>query len=238
MRLLVTRPEPDADRTARALRARGRQALVAPLLRIEPILDAPIGEGPCSAIAFTSANAVSALAAHPAKASLLHVPVFTVGARTEEAAHAAAFGEVQSAYGDVAALASLIVARLADRGKPLLYLAGEERAGDLAGLLGEYGIAVRTVPIYRSTAVTRLPEAVRSALAKDRIDGVLHFSKRSAEAFLAAVEADRLREQGLSLRHLCLSAEVAAPLIAAGAERVEVAQRSNQESLLKLLDQA
>ena len=238
MRLLVTRPEPDADRTARALRARGRQALVAPLLRTEPILDAPLGAGPWAAIVFTSANAVSALVAHPAKASLLRVPVFTVGARTEEVAHAAAFAEVQSAYGDVAALASLIVARLVDRTKPVLYLAGEDRAGDLEALLGGYGIAVRTVSIYRAIAATRLPEATRYALANDRIDGVLHFSKRSAEAFLAAIEADRLREQGLALRHLCLSAEVAAPLIAAGAERVEVARQPDQQSLLELLDQA
>ena len=42
MRLLVTRPEPDADRTARALRDRGRQALVAPLIHVEPIPDAPV----------------------------------------------------------------------------------------------------------------------------------------------------------------------------------------------------
>jgi uroporphyrinogen-III synthase len=207
-------------------------------MHIEPILDAPIDEGPWSAIAFTSANAVTALTAHPAKARLLRVPVFTVGARTEEAAHAAAFGEVQSAYGDVAALASLIVARLVDRKKPVLYPAGEDRAGDLEALLGQYGIAVRTVPIYRAIAATRLSEAARFALANDRIDGVLHFSKRSVEAFLAAIEADHLREQGLSLRHLCLSAEVAAPLVAAGAERVEVARRPDQQSLLGLLDQA
>ena len=234
MRLLVTRPEPDADRTARALRDRGRQALVAPLIHIEPIPDAPIGEGPWAAIALTSANAVTALVAHPAKARLLRVPVFTVGARTEEAAHAAAFAHVESAYGDVAALASLIVARLADRTKQVLYLAGEDRAGNLEALLGEYGIAV---PIYRAVQATRLSEAARSALANDRIDGVLHFSRRSAEAFIAAIEADRLRERGLGLRHLCLSAEVAAPLIAAGAERVEVARRPDQQSLLELLDQ-
>lgn len=238
MRLLVTRPEPDAERTAKALRERGRQALVAPLLRIAPILDAPIGEGPWAAIVFTSANAVSAFVAHPAKARLLRVPVFTVGARTEEVAHAAAFAEVQSAYGDVAALAGLIVGRVIDRTKPILYLAGEDRAGDLEALLGQYGFAVRTVPIYRATAATRLPDVARSALANDRIDGVLHFSKRSAEAFLAAIEADGLREQGLALRHLCLSAEVAALLIAAGAERVEVARRPDQRSLLQLLDQA
>jgi uroporphyrinogen-III synthase len=130
------------------------------------------------------------------------------------------------------------VARLADRKRPVFYPAGEDRAGDLEALLGQYGIAVRTVPIYRAIAATKLSEAARFALANDRIDGALHFSKRSVEAFLAAIEADHLREQGLSLRHLCLSAEVAAPLIAAGAERVEVARRPDQQSVLDLLDQA
>jgi uroporphyrinogen-III synthase len=235
MRLLVTRPEPDAERTARALRSRGLQAIIAPLMRMEPIADAPIGEGPWSAIAFTSANAVTAVTAHPLKAKLLGVPVFTVGARTEEAARAASFEHVQSAYGDVAALAALMVARVAERTKPVLYLAGEDRAGDLEGLLGEYGIATRTVPIYRAVLATRLPESARSALAQDRIDGVLHYSRRSAEAFVRAIEADQLREQGLALRHLCLSAEVAAPLVAAGAERVEVARRPDQQALFELI---
>lgn len=236
MRLLITRPQPDAERTARALRSRGRYALVAPLLHIEPTTDVPLPDQPWGAIAFTSASAVTAFAAHPAKAGLLHLPVFTVGARTEEVAHAAAFSEVQSAYGDVAALASLIVSHLADRTKPILYLSGEDRAGDLESLLAQYGFAVHTVPIYRAVPATRLPESARAALANDRIDGVLHFSRRTVEAFLAAIEADHLRERGLALRHLCLSADVAAPLIAAGAERVEVARRLDQDALLALLD--
>ena len=37
MRLLVTRPEPDGERTAQALRARGHAVVLAPLLRTEPV---------------------------------------------------------------------------------------------------------------------------------------------------------------------------------------------------------
>ncbi len=236
MRLLVTRPEPDGERTARSLRARGHEALTAPLLHIETIADAPIGNGPWAAVAFTSANAVNAIAAHPARAELLHVPVYTVGARTEEAAHAATFEQVQSAYGDVAALAGLIVARLGDRVHPVLYLAGEDRAGDLEGLLAEYGITARTVPIYRAVAAKRLPEPLRVVIADKRIDGVLHYSKRTAETFLAAAAAEGLREQSLALKHFCLSAEIAAPLRAAGADHVAIARRPDQHALFELLD--
>ena len=45
MRLLVTRPEADAERTATALRACGHTVVVAPLLRIEPVEDAEIAAG-------------------------------------------------------------------------------------------------------------------------------------------------------------------------------------------------
>jgi uroporphyrinogen-III synthase len=235
--VLVTRPQAECERTARALRERGHDVLLAPLLRIEPIADASIGEGRWSAVAFTSANAVHAIAAHPARALLLTAPVFTVGARTAATAQqAGGFADVRSADGDVAALARLIGTSGIDRTKPVLYLAGEERARDLDTLLAPYGIAVATVPIYRAVMAEALPRESRDALARGAINAVLHFSRRTAQAFLAAVEAAGLRAEGLALRHLCLSAEIAAPLIAAGAERVTIAPRPDQRALLDLLD--
>ena len=37
MKLLVTRPEPDGERTAEALRARGHEVLLAPMLRMQAV---------------------------------------------------------------------------------------------------------------------------------------------------------------------------------------------------------
>lgn len=236
MRVLVTRPQPECERTARALRQRRHEVLQAPLLRIEPIADAKIGEGPWSAIVFTSVNAVNAIAAHPAKAQFLTAPVFAVGARTAAAAQACGFAEVQSADGDVAALANLIGASGIDRTRPVLYLAGEERARDLGALLAPHRLNVEMVPIYRAVLIDALPLKVRDALAGEAVDAVLHFSGRSAQAFLAAAGAAGLRAKGLAVRHLCLSAEIAAPLIAAGAGRVTIAPRPDQGALLDLLD--
>lgn len=236
MRVLVTRPQPEGERTARALRERGHEVLLAPMLRIEPIPDAKIGEGPWSAIAVTSANAVQAIAMHSAQPRLLSLPVFTVGARTAAAARAAGFAETHSADGDVAALAGLIGASAIDRARPVLYLAGTERARDLGRLLLPFGLAVDTVPIYRAVIVDALPTDLCNAFASGTIDAVLHFSRRTAQAFLAAIGGADLRAQGLALRHLCLSAEIAAPLIAAGAECVTIAPRPDQQMLLDLLD--
>ncbi len=85
MRLLVTRPEPDAERTAAALRARGHSVVIAPLLRIEPLADAAIGAGPWAAVLVTSANIAHAIAGHAKRADLTHLPVFAVGERSAHA---------------------------------------------------------------------------------------------------------------------------------------------------------
>ena len=77
MRLLVTRPEPDNERTAAALRAQGHEVLLAPLLRIEPIADADLGAPPWAAILLTSANGARAIAAHPRRGELIALPVLS-----------------------------------------------------------------------------------------------------------------------------------------------------------------
>jgi len=68
MRLLVTRPEPDNARTAAALRAKGHEVVLAPLLHIEAVADADLGEPPWAAILLTSANGARAVAEHPRRA--------------------------------------------------------------------------------------------------------------------------------------------------------------------------
>jgi uroporphyrinogen-III synthase len=235
VRLLVTRPDPDGARTAAALRERGHAVLAAPLLRIESVDEAPIGEGPFAAVAVTSTNAISAIVSHRAGGALAAVPVFAVGGKTARAAREAGLADVRSADGDVEALAGLIAATLAGSTDPVLYLAGEDRAGDLDGLLAAHGLAVHTVVVYRALAETRFPEDVRAALASGALDAVLHYSRRTAEVFLAACAADNLDSAVRKVRHLCLSAQVAAPLLAAGAIDVATAPKPDQPSLFGLL---
>ncbi|NVO16824.1 MAG: uroporphyrinogen-III synthase [Rhodoplanes sp.] len=235
MRLLVTRPDPDGARTAAALRERGHAVLAAPLLRIESIDEPPIGEGPFAAVAVTSTNAVSAIVSHRAGGALAAVPVFAVGGKTARAVREAGLADVHSADGDVESLAGLIAATLAGATDPVLYLAGEDRAGDLEGLLAAHGLVVRTVVVYRAVAEARFPVDVSAALASGAVDAVLHYSRRTAEAFLAACAVDGLDSAVRNVRHLCLSAQVAAPLLAAGATDVVAAARPDQPSLFGLL---
>ena len=232
MRLVVTRPQPDGDRTAAALRARGHDVLEAPLMRVEPV-DADLSGG-WGAVIITSANAPGAIAGNPALAALMKLPVFAVGRRSAEAAREAGFADVSSAGGDVRDLVRTIVARRADAKAPLLYLAGEDRAADLVGELAVHGIAAEMRVVYRAVTAPFPPELI-AALQGGEVEAVLHFSKRSAENYLAGAREAGLLDRALSVRHFCLSAQIAEPLTAAGAGQVAVAPRPEEAALIALL---
>src|SRR5215207_3683704 len=128
MRLLVTRPGADAERTAGALRARGHEPVSVPLLAIEFCAPADFASGPFAAVVMTSANAARAIAAHASRAALVGLPLFTVGAHTAEVARETGFSTATSAHGGWPRLARLGADRLAGARQPLLYLAAEQRA--------------------------------------------------------------------------------------------------------------
>jgi uroporphyrinogen-III synthase len=206
-----------------------------PLLRIEPIRHAELGVAPWAAVLFTSANAVRAVATHRRFGELADVPVYTVGRRTQAAAAAAGFRSIMSADGDVNALVSLIASQPPVANFPLLYCAGEDRAGDLAGALRLHDLRVEIVLIYRAAMVTELTPDVRAALAAGAIDAVLHYSARTAAAFVAATTVAGIGDLSIQTRHLCLSAQVAAPLAAVGAKAIEIASEANEQALVALI---
>jgi uroporphyrinogen-III synthase len=232
MRLLVTRPEPDNERTAAALRALGHEVMLAPLLRIEAIPDADLGAPPWAAILLTSANGARAVASHPRHGELIVQPVLAVGESTAAAAQLAGFGNVISADGDARDLVRLAASRFAGSQLPMLYLTGEDRTGDLASALAAQGQTVCTVVIYRAAKASGFPPEAREALAQGRIDGVMHFSRRSVENYLEC--GREIGKPALAPVHYCLSERASEPLRIAGAARILVANRPDEASLLTL----
>jgi uroporphyrinogen-III synthase len=234
MRVLLTRPASDAQRTAATLRARGHEAILAPLLDVALIRDAELGAGPWSAIMVTSTNAVRAIADHRQRDALKRTSVFTVGDRTAQAMRDTGFVDVTSAGGNVGDLARLAAARLQPPAR-LLYLAGEERSGDLAGILRAQNFLVHTALVYRAVVAETLPKLAGDALAAG-LDAVLHFSRRSAEAYVGAARGAGLLNEALGTpAQLCLSGRVAEPLRQAGATNIRIAARPDEAALIALL---
>jgi len=234
VRILVTRPQPGAAETASVLRARGHEPIIAPLSEIELLSTADANNGPWSAIVLTSANGLSGITSTFGWDKKWHgIPIFAVGDVTAKAARAMGFVDVTSAHGDINNLIDLIAARLKPPAR-LLYLAGEDRAGDLAGALRGKDLEVDLVVVYRFSKPRILPDLAAAAL-NGELDAVLHFSRAAAEAFLNAARNSNLLELGLTKPvHFCISDQVAAPLRQAGAARIKVAARPNQDALLEL----
>ncbi len=233
MRLVLTRPRDDSERSAFALRARGHDVLIAPLMRIERV--AADLDSHCGAIVITSANAAAAVATHTVRDALIKLPVYAVGDRSADAARAAGFTDVTSAGGDLRDLIRVITERRPDSSAPLLYLAGEDRTGDLIGDLAARGIAAELAVVYRAITAPFPPELI-AALKARAVDGVLHFSRRSADNYLDGAKNAGIAAQALAVRHFCLSAPIAAPLVAAGATNVVVAKRPDEAALLALAE--
>jgi uroporphyrinogen-III synthase len=226
--LLVTRPQPDGTRTVDTLRSLGHAPLLAPLLVMHPIEAAFAPDRAYVGVLVTSANAVRVL--NPEQfAQLKDLPLVAVGGRTASAAREKGFANVTSADGDAENLAIEAAKIFRTARAPVLYLAGEDRAVDLAGALAAHGIRVETVAVYRMAFARSMPVDAREAIAAGRLDGTV-------DAYLNLTEAMQLSEAALAPVHYCLSAEVGARLIAAGAPAVRISAHPQETDLFSLLD--
>jgi len=216
LRIAVTRAQPDAEDTAVQVRARGGEAIIAPLLRIIPCgYDTNIDAA--QALIFTSAAGVRAF---PDAQRMRATPVLTVGDASAAAARAAGFAHVRSADGDAVALARLAIATLDPARGPLIHIRGAHIAGDVGGQLEAAGFVVDQRIAYTAAPAPALPDALRGPL-----DVVLLYSARAAEAF-TALGGDRAGRSAA-----CLSQGVA-EAAGAGWARVIVAARPREAALL------
>ncbi len=235
MRLLLTRPQLEAERTATALRAMGHDVVIAPVLTIEDIADVEIGAGPFGAVLMTSGNAARAVAGHPRCASLTPLDCFAVGSQTAAAAREAGFANVHAAGGDGADLARLIGEGFRERTLPLLYLAGDDRARDMAAELAPHGLRLEIAVVYRARAAHSLSPEVATALKTGQFDGVMHYSRRSAAIFADCVLAAGAQEAAARVQHFCLSVRASEPLAAINAKSILVAQNRDESAMLALV---
>jgi uroporphyrinogen-III synthase len=235
MRLLVTRPEPDAAREAERLAARGHEAVLAPLLAIAFVPDPPLQLEAAQALLVTSRNALRALASHRELGKARTLPLFAVGEATANAAKELGFASVTTGPGTGAALAELILRKLDPKRGPLVHLAGETLAFDLKAALERHGFTVRRPVLYRAVPARELPAEALRLLKAGTLDGVILMSPRTAKTFAALLAKHGLVTQGMSLVCYCLSEAVAEAVAALGLE-ARVAARPREEDVLALMD--
>jgi uroporphyrinogen-III synthase len=234
MRVLVTRPEPEASSFAAEIRALGHEPLLQPLLEFR-VLDFELADGDeADALVLTSGNALRALEATGGVESLRAIPLFCVGYETAQKARAAGFTRILGTAPDGASLSREIL-RLSGGATQLVHLSGVRGAFDFTSVLRPAGLFIRTLNVYDMLA----RPAFDSWLIKDfearRVDAVTLLSARTSEVFASLCRGHGIEEEARRSLMCCLSKAVASALAPLAPNVVRIAAHPARHALLKLL---
>jgi uroporphyrinogen-III synthase len=227
MRILLTRARTDAEQTAARLAAFGHSAVISPVFEIVAT-EAAIPSERFDAIVATSAHAFTGDLGSAARSRL-----YAVGERTREAAERAGWSGPIHVGETAQAVVALLHADLR-QGQRLLYVAGRDRKPEIETAANETGLEIQIVETYAAREIPDVDTEAGRAVRSGEVDAVLHYSRRSAELFVAIMQRADLWRQATRLRHYALSNDVAAPLISAGAPTL-VAAKPHENDLLALL---
>ena len=159
MRLLVTRPEPDAAALADELLALGHEPVVQPLLEFQPLDFDPAPLKTAGALIVTSRNGLRALQGRIDPGGIAGCPVFCVGGETERGLRQAGFQAI-AAVAETAEQLAAAIAKTAAKGASLVHVTGEHQAFDLAGALEGRGFSIATLRVYEMKAASAFSGAV------------------------------------------------------------------------------
>lgn len=232
MRLIVTRPRRDGERTQAALLEAGHRAILAPLLEIHRIPGPELSLGGISALIATSANAVEALAA---RTQCRDLPLFVVGPHSAAVAREAGFSTVYSGHGGADALVPHILQRLPPGKSVLFHAAPAQSAGTLEVELSRHGYRLQREVLYEARAVRTLPHAAADSLSAGSADGALFYSPRSARIFARLVTEAGLAPRCRGLHAFCISAKAAQALAHLPFAARRIAPQTDQDGMMALL---
>lgn len=235
-RVLVTRPEPGASRTAEKLAAEGFESVIMPLSAIEPTRASLPGTPEAfDALVLTSANAV-----RHADRSLLEklssLPLFAVGQQSADFAASKGLSAGQwPQSGEAEGLVALVREKLRPRSR-LLYLAGHPRRAEVEDGLRASGFDVTLLETYRSRPIERDAGQIAALVGERPIDAALVYSAEGGRLLAGLIE---LHGHLLGLEQaafIAISPRAAATLGKVARLGVEVADRPCEGAMLAVLE--
>jgi uroporphyrinogen-III synthase len=227
--VLITRPEPGAAETARAVAALGWEAVLAPALTLTALPFKPPSS--CQALILTSRAAARAL---PPAA----LPVIAVGEATATEARARGFADVEAAAGDAVALAALISATRRTDAGALCLAVGEGYALDLAAALRAKGFRVIRRVVYAARPSACLPGEAKQALRDGRIYAALFTSPRLARETIRLLRDAGLAPAASRIIAIALSPRIATALSTLPWADIRTAAHPDHAALLACLGRA
>ncbi len=237
MRLLVTRPEPDATALKAQLIAMGHEVVVEPMLQVQfpPLEAGEIDLEEAQALVATSRNGVRALAQSRLAQAALELPIFAVGPGTAGTARALGFTQVLQGPRDARALVGYIAEHAHVNAGSLIYLSGEVTTGDVGGELRRLGFHVQEPVVYAVRPAEAFSPPIARRFEHGEIDAVLLMSAETARTYARLILGAGLSGRLAGTKHFCLSAAVARGLAILRNPPIAVASQPDLKALLALV---
>jgi uroporphyrinogen-III synthase len=187
VRLLIVRPQPGADATAKRIREAGFEPIVMPLFAIEPLPFPSVSADDYDAVLLTSGNAVRAAGDHMLQLGSL--PIYVVGAAT---ANALAKLSLDPEFVGAEGVTSVILKAQGRGHRKLLWLTGEDFSEPDLPATMELDIRF----VYRSAALP-VPDDFKEAVA--RADAIMLHSSRAASHFAGICDNSGLGRNAITI---------------------------------------
>ncbi len=236
--ILVTRPQPEADRLCVKLQTQGLKAVASPLISIEYPACPSLEYHNIQALIATSKNGLRALSRSQYKRFFLNNPLFTVGQGTALFAKTQGFSQIYEGKGTASDLPELIRENCATTEGSLFHLAGSHLSWDLKGALEQAGFDVIAPIIYHARAEEKFSGKVLSQLAMGQVSSVILMSPRIAKIFISLITQGNLACIIESLHFYCLSEKVSEVLTRHYPDislKISTAKTPTQDELLSLI---
>ncbi|MGL4489308.1 MAG: uroporphyrinogen-III synthase [Rhizobiaceae bacterium] len=230
-RVLVTRPEPGATRTADRLIKLGYEAIKLPLS--ETVALHP--KAPTSTFDIVIATSAQAFLNLPSEmvALLKDESTLVVGEATKAAALQVGFTDVLAERGDIEGLLERLNISTTATSK-LLYLCGKVRRPDLELTLGARGIAIEPIEVYDTKLVSHSTDKLKALCASD-IDAVLVTSVMSADALRQIQALDIAQQAFEKTLFICFSERIASQLLDVNRANIIVSPTPDEDAVIALL---
>jgi uroporphyrinogen-III synthase len=235
MRVIITRPEPDALKLKARIEALDHEATVEPLMSVDFEDGELVDLTEAQALIATSKNGIRALKVQGAHTIAAKLPLFAVGPGTAAEARKLGFELILAGKGTGRDLMPEIVANMDPQAGLLVHLVGDQIAFDLAGELQHCGFRVTQPIVYRMKPATTLTRDTIQQIYDGEADAVMLLSPRTADIWVKLIKKYDLGATAACLLHLCLSPAVARRLAPLGPLRIETAETPSLDGMLALV---
>ncbi len=233
MRVLVTRPEPDASGTAEKLRLMGHEPVILPLSRIVPVTPNPIPSTKGFAgVVITSASAVSHMPVSLHR-RVSELPCHVVGQRTADAAITNGL-DVRTTATDSENLLQALAQQYAPA-TPVLFVCGRVRMAGTERGLGRLGFDVTVVEVYDTLQISYATDYISETIGEKPINAILVLSAIAARQVRDLMTQDAVSKYLKDSTIYCISNRVTADFRQLRGVKVSVAPNPSESGILEVL---